>query len=400
MSQPDSRKPLIEIGIVAASLDAVALTAVEQAANRLWQRLANVMEQFEWRIAIAPCDECGSQDSVEPMTLLDLAQQQRDARGWDFALVVTAADLASHYKPFSFAAISSALDAAVVSTARIDPRSSDLETTDEQRRDALQDRLAHLVLHCFGHWLGLAHDPDPGNVMHPIESVGDLRSDRAFTAEQLALMRSTLEDIADQRLEEQAEFRKSRRPVFYLRAAWENRDEIRDAVLQARPWQFPIRLSRLTTAAVSTVLILLMTAETWDVASSQSGTTVVVLSLVALGATTGYVAVRQRLLLGRDGGRLTEQIVTSNVAAVVIVAVGMLVTYALLLALALTAGWCLFPQRVLDGWVASIAKPLEAVHHLLVAGFVASLGIIIGALGASFEQHHYFRHVVFVDEEL
>ena len=81
MSQPDSRKPLIEIGIVAASLDAVALTAVEQAANRLWQRLANVMEQFEWRIAIAPCDECGSQDSVEPMTLLDLAQQQPVVQG-------------------------------------------------------------------------------------------------------------------------------------------------------------------------------------------------------------------------------------------------------------------------------------------------------------------------------
>jgi hypothetical protein len=30
---------------------------------------------------------------------------------------------------------------------------------------------------------------------------------------------------------------------------------------------------------------------------------------------------------------------------------------------------------------------------------MAALGLIIGALGASFEQQHYFRHITYVDEE-
>jgi hypothetical protein len=34
-----------------------------------------------------------------------------------------------------------------------------------------------------------------------------------------------------------------------------------------------------------------------------------------------------------------------------------------------------------------------------MAGFIASLGIAIGALGASFEEHQYFRHIAFIDEE-
>jgi hypothetical protein len=32
--------------------------------------------------------------------------------------------------------------------------------------------------------------------------------------------------------------------------------------------------------------------------------------------------------------------------------------------------------------------------------FVSCLGPSFGALGASFQQQHYFRHMAFVDEEL
>jgi len=32
--------------------------------------------------------------------------------------------------------------------------------------------------------------------------------------------------------------------------------------------------------------------------------------------------------------------------------------------------------------------------------FVASVGMVTGALGASFEDQHCFRHMTFVDEEI
>ena len=34
-----------------------------------------------------------------------------------------------------------------------------------------------------------------------------------------------------------------------------------------------------------------------------------------------------------------------------------------------------------------------------MTGLVSSLGLLIGSLGASFEGHHYFRHVIYADEE-
>ena len=36
---------------------------------------------------------------------------------------------------------------------------------------------------------------------------------------------------------------------------------------------------------------------------------------------------------------------------------------------------------------------------LAFAGFVAALGLGVGALGGSFEDQTYFRHVAYVDEE-
>lgn len=84
---------------------------------------------------------------------------------------------------------------------------------------------------------------------------------------------------------------------------------------------------------------------------------------------------------------MTEQIAVSNAAASLIVFSGMATTAALLFSLSLIAGWTgadTMPNR--DNW-------------LLMSGLVSSFGILIGALGASFEDSHDFRHVTLIDEE-
>ncbi|MCB0060021.1 MAG: hypothetical protein KDE45_23445, partial [Caldilineaceae bacterium] len=39
-------------------------------------------------------------------------------------------------------------------------------------------------------------------------------------------------------------------------------------------------------------------------------------------------------------------------------------------------------------------------EYLLLSALVAALAICTGALGASIENSHYFRHITFVDEEI
>ncbi|GAB5441176.1 MAG: ATP synthase subunit alpha [Fuerstiella sp.] len=393
--------PIIEAGVVLAGpLEAVDREAVTVAVTACAERLQRLLPEYDWQFRLTRRDEWTSGRTVEPTELLQQVREERDESGWDFAFVVTHADLISHYKPFALAAISTALDVSVISTARIDPSATQPDSTVSHRGDVIQRRLETLMLHSLGFWLGLSPQPDESNLMGSVTSVQELSEEKSFSEDQLEEMRSAIAAIADKRLEEREDLQTASRWQFSLLAAWENRREILESTIRARPWQFPTRLSRLTTAAVSTVLVLLMTAETWDMAMSQSLHSVTVLFVSAIVGTTSYAGLRQQLFLRRNGRSITEQIVTSNVSAAVIFASGMTVMFLLLSLLALAAGWLLFPAEVIKGWAASVAQPIQWRHYLLLATTVGSLGIIIGALGASFEQQHYFRHVIFVDEEV
>ena len=161
----------------------------------------------------------------------------------------------------------------------------------------------------------------------------------------------------------------------------------------------PLRLARLTIAALTTVLVLSMTAEAWELGLRQAWSTVAGLSLVALAATTVYVLLRQGLLLRRRHVGLSEQIVATNLTTVAIVAVGIVTTYACLLLITLLFCAALFDGAVVGSWAPTIDGPVRVAHYFIFAGFVSATGIMIGALGASFEGENYFRHITFVDEE-
>jgi hypothetical protein len=201
-------------------------------------------------------------------------------------------------------------------------------------------------------------------------------------------------------LEEQLDKTKGGTGGFYIRALWLLRKDIMSAVLQAKPWQFPFRLSRLTTAALSTLLILMMTAEAWDLGMSQQLLWMSIFSLGVLLGTSLFIVKRQKLLLRRSQRRLTEQIVVTNVASSLIVMVGMAVTYLMLFSLTLLFAEALFMEPLVASWAASLDGRIGLPNYLSLAQLTASLGLLIGALGASFEGQDYFRHIAYVDEEL
>jgi len=393
----DRHEPLVEIGLVAAGLmDDTSLRAVERYRAEIDRQLSHEFSEFSWRISVIQRPGLNSVHRVEPVTLLDAAREERDAHEWDFVLIITAADLASHYKPFALMAVSRATDAAVISTSRIDPKTSEPETSAGQRMETLRERLTVLTLHALGHLNGLEHEQDERNLMFDVRSVDDLGALRDWNEAQRRQIGRNLREIADLRLEE----KRTPRFIlpFYLRSMWINRHEILNAVREAHPWEFPVRLTRLTTAAVSTAILLMMTAETWDVAHSQTLPRIFALWFATFAATTWYITFRQQLLVRRER-RLSEQSVITNVSAVAVVICGMLTTFLVLLATVFVASLLLFRLSVVRRWTGAVETSTLFPDYALVATFIACLAIVVGALGASFEDHHYFRHVTFVDEE-
>lgn len=408
MTEPRTLRPisvgaaaqLIEVGwLMAGPLDPVDREAVEEARRELLDRLREAFPKFTWSMPLVERGDPVHGQRVEPVVLLEMGEMEREIKHWDFAFVVTGADLKSYDKAYALAVPSRSLGVAALSTSRIDPQAASTGSTREERREAMARRLLALTLHLFGHLNDLEHDDDRSSVMFNLRSPRDLDGMEGYSEAARELLTEELSDVADLRLEEEHPGRRPNRWAFYLRTLWRNWDDVIGSVRQARPWWFPVQLSRLTTAAASGLLVLLITAEVWDLGMNQSPRRVVGLAAILLVATTLYILLRQRLLVRRGARRLTEQTAITHISVTVSVLFGLATTYAALFVAVLLLAWLVFPGRLVAEWAVSLGGAVGPGHYLLLAGFVASVGILIGALGASFEEQTYFRHIAYVDEE-
>ncbi|MDQ7040753.1 MAG: DUF2391 domain-containing protein [Rhodothermus sp.] len=397
------RELTVEVGwVLAGVFDEVDRRALALARARLAQLLTAWFPGFCWRFPVVWRRELRPMSPVEPIELLEAATDERDHGRWDFVLVVTAATLKSHYKPFALGAPSSALDAAVLSTQRLDPIVEDEQVEEHERIETIARRVTALAVHLLGHLNGLAHQDDPSDFMYDLKTVADL--DGMHVLQEQARMEKALQEVAAERLEETATYRQPglvhrwrARLGFGLLVLWRERRNIWEAVREVEPWLFPMRFSRLTTAAFSALLFLLMTAEVWELGMQQPPLRVALLALLALAGTSFYLLQRQHLLRQhRWEVRFSEQRTVAAIAASVSVVLGMATTFVLLFGVVLLVSQLLFTFRLVTGWTALVPT---WQHYLTFAGFVATLGLAAGALGASFEQGVYFRHVLLIDEE-
>ncbi|MEM1117711.1 MAG: DUF2391 domain-containing protein [Bacteroidota bacterium] len=398
----DAHVPDVVVGWVQAGpLDALQTAAFEAARDLVADALRTELPGFAWTFPLAHRrDVAPAGTRAEPVDLLDLGATERRLAGWDFALVVTADDLHAWFRPFTLATPSQAVDTAALSLARLDPGTRDPSIPEVERQRRLAHRLAALALHSFGHLNGLDHEARPEAVMHPPRSPADLdASGLSFTPENRAEIEAEVADVADPRMEEQSAFERLGDAAFAVRAVLLNVDDVADTVLQIRPWRFPFQLSKLTTAAFSTLVVLVMTAEAWDLGARQPLWLVAGLSLFALVGTAAYLVQKQGLLARRHGQTRTEQQVVQSVSILLSLGLGMATTYGLLFGSALVLRLLFFDAAILDGWAASLGRSVGPDEVLAFSGFVAALGILVGALGASFEDQTYFRHVAYVDEE-
>ena len=391
----NGRQP-IDIGwLLVKPLDKPDREAARQAAQRCRDYLAEVLPNFDWQITLIGPRDFGIVRRASIVGTLEQGALERDVRSWDFVFAVTGADLETHYKSYAFAATARSLSAAVLSTFRIDPEFSDTETSETDRTQMMAGRIRALFLQT----LLLLNGVPRSEAHRSLDTPRALDGDSNWTSDQIDSMREALEPVADVRIEEQ-----STEPIptfrFYLDTIRANPRAILGAVRQSHPWLLPIRLSRLMGAAFSALVILLITAEVWELGLTRTATEVMVASGLSWLGTTIYVLQRQLLGLRRSGVRLIEHTVQNRVATTIVIGIGMLVAYFLLFSVSLVLGLTLFDGELLSNWAPSLHQRVDLGARAAFSGTVAAMGLVVGALGASFERQDYFRHVAEVDEEL
>ena len=324
-----------------------------------------------------------------PLDFLEIGLAEKLERDLPFLLIVTEVDLASSSLAYTLALPSRLTNVAVLSTRRLDPGFWG-DAPDAERTSA---RLASLMLHCLGHLNGLEHAPGPANAMYALEGVEDLDRMTELDGDQLARVARMLPREARER---SARDRKLR---FAARMLVEDAGAIARAVVDANPLRLLAMMPTMLAAALSVIVVLLFSAETWDVASAVSLPQVTAFSLMCLASAVFvlYRAFAFDALLSRDR-RITESgivTVAATLLSLVLTLVAMFALFGGLMALVILT---VFPERLMESWPGD-GTATTAVDHLKISAFLAAMGVLAGSLGGRSDSRDLVRGVLFITEE-
>lgn len=325
-----------------------------------------------------------------PLDFLRIGASEKLERGTHFLLVVTEVDLAASTLSYALTLPSRIANVGIVSTKRLDPSF----WGDADDEDRLVRRLAHLLLHTFGHLVNLPYVDRADNVMYRLARVDELDAMDHLTPDQY--------DAIERALPLEAHDRTSKgrsRVAFVASSIAHNARGIASAVAQANPLRMATGLPTMITAALSVVLLLFFSPEPWDVASTVE---FYQLSLFAIAAVVGATLVLYRAFaLGArvDRGHvLSESTVVTATATGIALLLTMLLLYALFALGAFAAIVTVFPERLMETWP-TVDPAIRPIDHVKLSIFIAGIGILAGSLGGRADSRRLVRRILFVGDD-
>ncbi len=324
-----------------------------------------------------------------PFDFLQLGMSEKIERGIDFLLILTEVDLSPSSHTYVLAYPSQLTNIGIVSTKRMWP-----EFWGRPPNPALaSQRLSALLLHIFGHLVGLAHTDDPSNVMFDFTVIDDLDVMRAYSPAQIDQIERDLPREAHEQVSQR------HRTRFAIGRVGANAGLILRGLVQVNPFRLMTRLPTMVTAGISAIILFLFNAYIWTVGGHIALFQIVGFSILALvGAELLlYSSFGVNALVNRRRGLAESTVITVATAHLSLISV-LLLIYLLFLALVFLATIFIIPPNLMLNWpnLTPIVSPLD---HLKLAMFMAGIGVLTGSLGGRSDSPKVIRSILFLDEE-
>lgn len=361
-----------------------ARRAVEDAADRL-ETATGVVWRFHDEEPIRLSDD----DTRRPSDFLDEASLRMVEGPYDLVLVVTNATLTSRRREAVPGLASPVSRVAVVSTRRLTVTSRE-EPSRDLSDEAVRWNAATLVVHLFGHVLGARHGSG-GSVMAPFRFDESRRAVPGFDDGAASRLRRRTDRMPEH---EQVIRSPVRRLLFHVRNAVAHPHQVVSPLVRNRAPFLALSLPKLATAAVTPTLVLVFSAETWDVGVHMTNTVVAGFAGASILAATVYLTSIQRLFFPRKERRIvTEHMAVVNVAVFLTILVAVVGLFAMVGLLMLGIELLIFPPDLITNWP-TLENPtvglLDLVH---TAAFISTIGVLTGALAGGLESRTVVRHL-------
>jgi len=348
-----------------------------------------------WRFYLEDATRLSDHDRRRPSEFLDRATHRMVQGPYDMVIVVTDVPLVSSRERFVPGLASPLSRVAVVSTRhlRSGARGQPQRPLDHE---AVRWNGATLLVHLVGHVLGARHRDADSGVMEPFE----FRPDRRTIPPMDADVETSLHRIAEEIPAAEARPRGAlARLAFHVRSALRNSEQVLQALGNSRAPLLPLSLPKLSTAAVAPTLIIVFSAEAWDVGFHMGNATAGLFAVVSILTAAVYLLFAQNLTFPRKRHNIvTEHTALVNVTVFLVLVLAMLGLFALVWVIILVIELAIFPPNLMSNWP-SLEDPTVGLIDLVRTGaFISTIGVLSGALAGGLESRTIVSHLtLFLD---
>ncbi|QLH79939.1 hypothetical protein HZS55_06695 [Halosimplex rubrum] len=380
------------MGLLAATASRVDPDRLVAFAGRLAADAADELAAatgVTWRFYDEEPEPLADGDPRRPSEFLDEAALRMVEGPYDLVVVVTDAPLLARDRSRVAGLASPLSRVAVVSTHRLRVSGRDRPSRPLDA-PAVRYNGAAVLLHQVGHLLGAAHDPD-GGVMAPCEFDPERRSVPSFGDRAAGDLARTAARVPEEAVESRSV---PGLVAFHVTSALRNPRKMLRALATSRAPLLPLFLPKLSTAAVAPTLILVFSAETWDVGLNLGNGTAALFAVVSVLAAAVYLVFSLNLNVPRERrGVVTEHVALLNVAILGILIAGTVGLFALVAGIMLVIAYVVFPPNLMTNWPSLEDPVVTAVDIVRTAGFIATVGVLSGALAGGLEDRTLLRHL-------
>ncbi|WP_245180718.1 hypothetical protein [Haloarcula amylovorans] len=366
-------------------LQSFAAQAAEDAVDEL-----SSATDVTWRFYLEDPAQLSDHDRRRPSEFLDRATHRMVEGPYDVVVVVTDVPLVSSRERFVPGLSSPLSRVAVVSTRNLQsaPRGEPLRSLDDE---AVRWNAATLLVHLVGHVLGARHRDADGGVMEPFAFAPNRRDVPPIDADVEARLHRIAGEIPATEAHPRGPLS---RLAFHARSAVGNPGQIWQALGNSRAPLLPLSLPKLSTAAVTPTLVIVFSAESWDVGFHMSNVTAALFAVASILVAAVYLLFSQNLSFPRKRHRVvTEHTALVNVTVFFVLVLAMLGLFGLVWGIILVIELVVFPPNLMSNWPSLEDPAVDLVDLVRTSAFISTIGVLSGALAGGLESRTIVSHL-------
>jgi predicted Zn-dependent protease len=306
----------------------------------------------------------------------------------DLVVVLTDVPVSGQDKTLVYGSHSRPARVAVMSTHRL-LQGGDGDAVRKLTETEVVRNASALFLHLLGHLVGLVHEWRQGDLMASFRYDAG-REEPRFSDDQRRRLKKKARKLPDQKVEAAGPLMSL---IFHFVSALRNLGEVAVPVLRGRAFKIPLAMTSMLTAALIPVIVLVFTAEIWDVALHLSWRTAIAFALATVILGSLYLAVVQNLFFPRkERETLTEHAAVVNVVVWLCMLEALVGLFVLIFAFVWGIERYVFPPALMQRWT-DLGHLATLGDQLKLAVFVSTLGTLTAALGGGLDKQTVARHL-------